>query len=138
MTYTKMIVIASFLLIVLFLPEESALALQGGIATPQLDAAGQSTGLSSGDPRVFVATMIQGALGILGTIFAGLLILAGYWFLIARGREEYIENAKTTMLRAVIGLIIVLLSYSVTTLIKTALTTISSDNTIPERSGSLF
>jgi len=99
-----------------FVPELTH-AIQSGVASPQLDAAGGSAGITNTDPRIFIASMIQIALGVLGTVFAGLMVLAGYWFLIARGREDYIDNAKKTMLRAVTGLLIVLLSYGITSLV---------------------
>lgn len=116
-TFTFSICIVLMFVLLLFVPTGDVHTIQSGIASPQLDAAGGSAGISNVDPRVFVASMIQIALGVLGTVFAGLMVLAGYWFLIARGREEYIENAKKTMLRAVVGLLIVLLSYSITTLV---------------------
>jgi uncharacterized membrane protein YwzB len=96
---------------------ELVYAIDPGVVTPQLSAAGGSTGLTKLDPRIFVANMIQMSLGILGTIFAGLVVLSGYWLLTAQGREDVITNAKKTMLRAVVGLIVILLAYSITTFI---------------------
>jgi hypothetical protein len=99
----------------------SVLALQTGVATGQLDAAGGATGLNSTatqDPRIFVATLVQYLLGILGTLFTALILLGGYYYFIARGREDYIQKAKSTMLRAVVGLVIIMISYTVTVFVK--------------------
>ncbi|MBD3311358.1 MAG: hypothetical protein GF349_02575 [Candidatus Magasanikbacteria bacterium] len=65
------------------------------------------------DPRRIVATIIKVFLGLLGTIFMVLVFMGGYWLLIARGDEEKIKKAQNTIKRAVIGLIIIMLSYAI-------------------------
>ena len=61
-----------------------------------------------------VATAIQAFLGLLGVIFLVLLITAGYKWMTASGNEEKLTEAKETIWRAVIGLIIVVASYAIT------------------------
>ncbi|MFB6225846.1 MAG: hypothetical protein ABEJ02_00675 [Candidatus Paceibacteria bacterium] len=65
-------------------------------------------------PQAFIAQVIKVALGFAGTVFLVLLLMAGYWLVTSRGRSEKIKKARKTALRAVVGLIIVLLSYSIT------------------------
>jgi len=65
-------------------------------------------------PQVFIARIIQVVLGLVGTVFLVLLLMSGYWLATSRGRSEQIKKARKTALRAVVGLIIILLSYSVT------------------------
>lgn len=78
--------------------------------------------VESQDPRRLIFSIIQIALGLIGSIFLVLLIMAGYWLAIARGREDYIEKAQKTAWRAIVGIVIVLMSYSFTVFISGALT----------------
>jgi len=112
---------------IMFLPAFTH-AIQSGVASPQLNAAGNNTGLTGGDPRIFIATMIQMGLGVLGTVFAGLMVLGGYWFLTANGRDDYIEKARKTMIRATIGLVIIMLAYSITTLVNTGVSQLNDSS----------
>lgn len=82
--------------------------------------AGES-GLNSG--KVFntdasltqiVAQIIQVFLSLLGIIFVVLMILGGYNWMTAQGDESKVEKAKSTIQKAVIGLIIIVASYSIT------------------------
>jgi len=52
--------------------------------------------------------IIQAFLGFLGIIFIILTIWAGYNWMTASGNEEKVSKAKTTLTRAIIGLIIIL------------------------------
>lgn len=81
-----------------------------------LQSAGQ-IGLSSGDPRVIAARIIQGALGFLGIVALGLLLYAGYLWMTAAGNEEQVARAKDIMRNGAIGLVIILTSFSIVTFI---------------------
>lgn len=61
-----------------------------------------------------MATVIQVFLGLLGIIFLVLIIYAGYNWMTAQGDEEKVTKAKDTIQRAIIGLIIIILAYSIT------------------------
>jgi len=52
----------------------------------------------------------------LGIVFLGLMIYAGYLWMMARGNEQDIEKAKNIIIYAVIGLVVVLSSYAITNL----------------------
>jgi len=60
------------------------------------------------------AVAIRAFLGVLGIIFLVLMITAGYKWMTASGNEEKITEAKETIWRAVIGLIIIVASYAIT------------------------
>ena len=66
-----------------------------------------------------LGTSINVALSLLGVIFIVIFIIAGYGWMTARGNEQAVEKATTSMKRAIIGLIIVLSSYAIWTFIKT-------------------
>ncbi len=62
-----------------------------------------------------IASMIiQAFLGLLGIIFLILLIYAGYNWMTAQGDEDKVEKAKSTITRAIIGLVIITAAYSIT------------------------
>ena len=60
-----------------------------------------------------IGNIIKGALSLLGMIFIILIIWAGYNWMTAGGNEEKVTKAKTTIYRAIIGLVIVSSSYAI-------------------------
>ncbi len=84
----------------------------------QIKASGKSAGLTkngeSVDPRLAAASIIQMMLQLLGIIFVSLVVLAGFWLITAKGDEGKIEKAQNTIQAAIVGLVIILLSYSIT------------------------
>lgn len=80
----------------------------------QLEAGANKANLGEpADPREVVAGVIKAVLGLLGIIFMVLVFIGGYNLMIARGEEDKISKAKDTIRRAVIGLIVILLSYAI-------------------------
>jgi len=70
-------------------------------------------GLSGGELQQVVPNIIRGFLGILGIICVVLIIYAGYLWMTAGGNEEQVTKAKKLITNAVIGLIIIMLAYSI-------------------------
>ena len=60
-----------------------------------------------------IALIIQTALGLLGVLFIVLSVYAGITWMTAAGNEESIKKAVTTLKHNVVGLIIVLLAYTI-------------------------
>ena len=73
--------------------------------------AGFAQGVSIGET---IAYVIRGFLGLLGIIFLVLMVMAGHKWMTAGGSEEKVKEAKDTIRRAIIGLIIVIAAYSIT------------------------
>lgn len=69
------------------------------------------------DIRLVVANIIKVFLGFLGIIFLVLIILAGYKWMISGGNEENVKQAKNQIVMAVIGLLIVLAAFSITSFV---------------------
>lgn len=69
--------------------------------------------LGESDPVTVVFTFINLALTLLGMVFLVLLLYAGVIWVLARGNEEEITRAKTTLTRALVGLVIILSSYGI-------------------------
>lgn len=63
---------------------------------------------------LIIGNIIRAALSLTGTIFLVLIIYAGFIWMTAGGNEEKIRKAKLVIQSAVIGLIIILSSYSIT------------------------
>ena len=73
-----------------------------------------NTGLSDLSLGAIIEIVIKGALSLLAIIFLIIIVFAGYRWMTASGNEESITKAKGMMTRATIGLVIVLLAYSIT------------------------
>jgi len=68
-----------------------------------------------------MADIISIALSLLGVIFIVLLVTGGYGWMMAGGNEEDMKKAKDRIRTAIIGLLIVLIAYSLTWFIFTRL-----------------
>lgn len=86
---------------------------QGGSSTPKAAATGT---LGSN-----IATLINYFLGLLGLVAVAFLIYAGILMVTAGGAEEQIGKAKKIITYAVIGIVIILLSYTIVTFVTSSL-----------------
>lgn len=79
---------------------------------------GEQSGLSTATSLpIIVARIIRVILGVIGILFTVLVIYAGYLFLTARGEAAPIEKAQKILKNAVIGLVIIISSFAITTFI---------------------
>ncbi|MDD4271237.1 MAG: hypothetical protein PHF50_00330 [Patescibacteria group bacterium] len=73
------------------------------------------------------ATMLYSKIGaiisistmFIGVVFLGLIIYAGFIWMMARGNEQEVERAKNIIIYAIIGLAVVLGAYAITQLAAT-------------------
>jgi len=72
-----------------------------------------------------IGTIIKIVLSLLGLIAVVLIIAGGFMWMTSGGNEEKIKNAKQLMGSAVVGLVIVLLAYSIASFIITNLATVT-------------
>jgi hypothetical protein len=77
------------------------------------------------DVRVIVAGVIKAFLGILGITFLILIIMAGFKWMTSGGNEEKLKEARAQILRASIGLAIILTAWIITTFITNCLVDIT-------------
>ncbi|MBT3816838.1 MAG: hypothetical protein HOG08_00650 [Candidatus Magasanikbacteria bacterium] len=88
----------------------------------QIGAAGKSGGMGVPvPPQVFIAELVRVFLGFIGTLFLALILRAGFLLFIAREREEKVSEAVDTVKRAVIGLFVIMIAYSITTFVGRAI-----------------
>lgn len=78
---------------------------------------GAASGLGNEDIRETGASIINVALTLLGTIMLLLVFYAGFLWMTAAGNDDQIGKAKSILSAAVIGLIIILSAYSITTFV---------------------
>ena len=81
------------------------------ILVPQVD------NLSTGSIEEIAGTVIQLVLGLLGLIALVIVLYAGFMWMTSAGNEEKISQAKKILTAGVIGLLIILASYAITSFI---------------------
>ncbi len=126
----KILIVSLFACLLIFQPASAQRDLRADVGG-QLKAGGGKAGFEVENPKppqLIVAEIIQIALGLVGMMVTGLIVLAGYWLITADGEQDQILKAKKTMTGAVIGLGIILSSYAITTFVaKRIQNTVSSD-----------
>jgi len=80
-----------------------------------------TTGLGDTDVRIIIARVINVALGLLGVIAVALIVYSGFLWMTSAGNPDRIKKAKAVMINAIIGLLIILSSYAITTYVLDAL-----------------
>lgn len=94
-------------------------ALAQGVTSNEILPTGIGTalGASTTDIRITIANIIRIALGFLGTLALLIILYAGFVWMTAGGDEEKVTRAKKTLTSAVIGLIIILAAFGITSFI---------------------
>lgn len=80
-----------------------------------------TTKLGSRDPAGIVFAIVNTGLIFLGMVTVVIIIVAGFMWLFAAGAEEKITKAKDLLKGAIIGLVIVMMSYGLAQYVFTAL-----------------
>ncbi|MFH1427282.1 MAG: Ig-like domain-containing protein [Patescibacteria group bacterium] len=78
---------------------------------------GTTIGLGGDDPRIIAARVIRIGLGFLGLVALILIIYAGWLWMTSAGEEDKINQAKKILQNAIIGLIIILMAFAITSFI---------------------
>ena len=81
------------------------------ILVPQLD------GLTTADIKIVAGSIIQLFLGLLGLIALVIILIAGFKWMTSGGNEEKISEARKMLIAGIVGLIIILASYVITSFI---------------------
>lgn len=74
---------------------------------------GLDNSLANRDPREIVGSIINVALGFLGVIAVVIILMGGFKWMTAGGNEEKVTKAKSTLTKAIIGLIIIVSAYAI-------------------------
>lgn len=115
--------------------------------TDNLASVAETANLGNNDLIATIGLVINVVLGLLGIIFLLLMIYAGFLWMTAGGDEKRVEQAKHTIIRAVIGIVIILMSYAIASFVVKLLSDATGSGrggsgsgggvTIPSLSGSL-
>ncbi len=96
--------------------------------TNGLSDAGQTGGYSTTQNLAqLIGSIISAVLGVLGIVFLLLTIYSGFIWMTAAGDEKKIQKAKSILVAAVVGLVIVLSSYGISNFILLRLQVASID-----------
>jgi len=123
---TKIIPVISCLIIIFLFPSIVAAADLGSSFGRTLNTSAnvggyvvQNTTDENSTIEPVISLVINIVLSLLGIIFLILMIYGGFLWLTAAGEEKKIEKAKSLIISAVIGLIIVLLAYAISIFVVT-------------------
>ena len=96
-------------------------------AAADIDEIGTSAGVNTSQtlPQI-IGTTISILLGVLGIVFVVLVVYAGFLYLTANGAEDNTKKAKKLLTQAIIGLIIIVSAYAISSYVIGALTTIAA------------
>ncbi len=86
-----------------------------------LDTVQTSAGLTDAPLEETLGSLINVVLTILGIVLLLIIIYAGFLWMTAGGETDQTEKAKDWMLNAVIGLIIILAAYAISSFVISAL-----------------
>ncbi len=73
----------------------------------------KGTGLGLADPRMILAGIIKFALSLIGMITMLVIMLAGFKWMTSGGNDEKVGESKRMIVGAVMGLILILASFSI-------------------------
>jgi len=116
MTKKNKLIIFVFGLIALAFVANFALAQDLGLEIVENNI-GDNLGVAGTDLRVLIARIVQIALSFLGIIALILNLYAGFLWMTSGGDEDKIDRAKKILRNAIIGLVIILSSWAITTYI---------------------
>ncbi len=87
----------------------------------QLDSVAGAAGVQKSDLPTTIGKLINVGLTFLGIIFLVLILYAGFLWMTAGGEPEAVDKAKALLSQAVIGLIIIVTAYSLSSFVITKL-----------------
>jgi cbb3-type cytochrome oxidase subunit 3 len=113
--------IFNFLLISNVIAGEGVNKALSGLTTATNKGFGDNHGLET-NISTAIGKVVGAGLAFIGTLFLILIIYGGFVWMFARGNEQEVEKAKSLISQAIIGLIIVLAAYAITSYIGNSLT----------------
>lgn len=119
MLFLKKILLSLFFALIIFsgLNLAQAAGLDDAFGNNLKNAAETGAGYASASDKnnltAIISQVILGLLSLLGIVFLILMVYAGFLWMTARGEEDKITDAKNTIRRAIVGLVIVAGSYAI-------------------------
>ena len=96
-------------------------------AQTDLEAVGTAIGTdaTSSDLPTLIGNIISVILSVLGIVFVVLVVYAGFLYLTAAGDDSKVKKAKTLLTQSIIGLVIIVAAYAISSFVIDSLVTIS-------------
>ncbi len=89
-----------------------------GAANANLGTVGSRAGIGAATPLpVIIGNIINVVLGFLGIVLLFYLIYGGFKWMTSGGSEDGVKQAKTMIQNAIIGLVIIVSSYAISTFV---------------------
>ncbi|NCU39747.1 hypothetical protein EOL99_02545 [Candidatus Falkowbacteria bacterium] len=82
---------------------------------------GLDNALSNRDPREIVGSIINVILGFLGVIAVAIILMGGFKWMTAGGNEDKVSEAQKLLGAGVIGLVIILAAWAISTFVINAI-----------------
>lgn len=106
-----------------------------GTDTFGLNPINSEVALGNSDLRVTVAKFIQVGLSVLGVIALGIVLYGGFVYMTAGGNEDKVATARKILVNGVIGLVIILSSWGITTFVLSKLSEATGSGTVDLNGG---
>lgn len=84
---------------------------------------------SQGNVAVVIARVINTALSLVGVVFILLILWGGFSYMTSNAEETKIKKAKDVIIKAIIGLIIIMTAYSITYFVATTIESATQSGT---------
>jgi len=119
--YSKEKVVYVLIILILFLAL-SGFLVEKKAAFAQLEELKNTAKIAFGedvqaDPIIIIGKIIKVGLSLVGIILTVLMIAGGFMWMTSTGNAEKVDKAKKLMSAALIGLIIIVLAYSISSLV---------------------
>jgi heme/copper-type cytochrome/quinol oxidase subunit 2 len=110
---------------ILFLPMKASAQLSA--ATDYLSGVGDETGQTAGEDALptMIGQIINILLSVLGIVFLVMVIYAGFLWMGAQDDAKKTEKAKKLLINGIIGMVIIIAAYAISSFVITALTGIT-------------
>lgn len=95
----------------------TAQVFNGGGVQEGLGQAGAVTGVASDNPREAIIRIIAAVLDFVALLAVAMIIIAGFYLILSMGNEERKEKAKKIILYTLLGLVVILFSRVIVSLI---------------------
>ncbi len=118
-------------LVIFCLPFPGFAALKFGDVQTGISETASQSGVQTPTVPILIAAIIKAILGISGTVFFLMFIWGGFSWMTAGGQPDKIGAAKKIMINATIGVALIILAYTITYFVSSALETLPSSNTTP-------
>jgi hypothetical protein len=85
----------------------------------------KATGLPDKDVREVIAYIIRVILGLLGTVCVVIILYAGFLWMTSGGESDKAEQARTMITNAIIGLVIIVAAFAISSFVLSSLVNVS-------------